>query len=225
MFYLPVIFLIFLFYFILLIFLLFILQIGIIGFAFEKIGIPGEYIFTLLFLTLFGSMINIPIKKISTEVELPGQVINFLGWRFKIPATRYQKETLIAVNLGGALIPTAISLYILISNPHLLIQNIFAIVIVSFIIYLIARPVRGVGIVTPAFLPPLIAALTALIIHPSYAPLIAYVSGSLGTLIGADLMNLKRIGELGAPVASIGGAGTFDGIFLTGILAVILTSF
>ena len=27
---------------------------------------------------------------------------------------------------------------------------------------------------------------------------------------------------LGAPVASIGGAGTFDGIFLTGILAVLL---
>jgi uncharacterized membrane protein len=30
---------------------------------------------------------------------------------------------------------------------------------------------------------------------------------------------------LGAPVASIGGAGTFDGIFLTGVLAVLLTSF
>jgi uncharacterized membrane protein len=30
---------------------------------------------------------------------------------------------------------------------------------------------------------------------------------------------------LGAPVASIGGAGTFDGIFLTGILAVLLASF
>jgi uncharacterized membrane protein len=201
------------------------LQIGIISFAFERIGIPGEYIFFLLFLTLFGSMINIPIKKISTEVIVPGQVINFFGWRFRIPSTRYQNETLIAVNLGGALIPTAISLYIVLSKPNLLIQNIFAVTVVSFAVHLIARPVRGVGIVTPAFLPPLIAALTALIIKPSYAPLIAYVSGSLGTLIGADLMNLRRIGELGAPVASIGGAGTFDGIFLTGIFAVILTSF
>jgi uncharacterized membrane protein len=29
---------------------------------------------------------------------------------------------------------------------------------------------------------------------------------------------------MGAPVASIGGAGTFDGIFLTGILAVLIAS-
>jgi uncharacterized membrane protein len=55
------------------------------------------------------------------------------------------------------------------------------------------------------------------------APL-AYVSGSLGTLIGADLLNLPSLRSLGAPVASIGGAGTFDGIFLTGIIAVLLAS-
>jgi len=54
---------------------------------------------------------------------------------------------------------------------------------------------------------------------PVAAPVIAYVSGTLGTLIGADLLNLKRLGELGAPVASIGGAGTFDGVFLSGIIA------
>ena len=40
--------------------------------------------------------------------------------------------------------------------------------------------------------------------------------------IGADLMNLDKIKKLGAPVASIGGAGTFDGIFSTGVLAVLL---
>ena len=54
---------------------------------------------------------------------------------------------------------------------------------------------------------------------------VASVSGSLGTLIGADLLNLGRIQGLGAPVMSIGGAGTFDGIFLTGIMAVRLASF
>jgi uncharacterized membrane protein len=35
-------------------------------------------------------------------------------------------------------------------------------------------------------------------------------------------MNLDKIQGLGAPIASIGGAGTFDGIFLTGIIAVLL---
>jgi uncharacterized membrane protein len=51
---------------------------------------------------------------------------------------------------------------------------------------------------------------------------LAYVGGTLGTLIGADVLNLGRIGGLGAPIVSVGGAGTFDGIFLTGILAVLL---
>jgi uncharacterized membrane protein len=57
------------------------------------------------------------------------------------------------------------------------------------------------------------------------AAALAYVSGSLGTLIGADLLNLDAVPGLGAPVASIGGAGTFDGIFLTGIMAVLLAGF
>jgi uncharacterized membrane protein len=47
---------------------------------------------------------------------------------------------------------------------------------------------------------------------------------SLGTLIGADLLNLDKVQGLGAPVVSIGGAGTFDGIFVIGILAVLLAS-
>ncbi len=46
--------------------------------------------------------------------------------------------------------------------------------------------------------------------------------GSLGVLIGADLLNLGKLQGLGAPVASIGGAGTFDGIFVTGLIAVLL---
>jgi len=42
-------------------------------------------------------------------------------------------------------------------------------------------------------------------------------------LIGADILNIRRIVNLGPPVASIGGAGTFDGVFLAGIIAVLLT--
>jgi hypothetical protein len=52
-----------------------------------------------------------------------------------------------------------------------------------------------------------------------YAAQLAYIGGSMGTLIGADM--LDKIGSLGAPMASIGGAATFDGIFLTDILAVL----
>jgi uncharacterized membrane protein len=62
----------------------------------------------------------------------------------------------------------------------------------------------------------------ALLLARQHAAPLAYIAGSLGTLVGADLLNLNRLQGLGAPVASIGGAGTFDGIFLTGILAVLI---
>jgi uncharacterized membrane protein len=94
--------------------------------------------------------------------------------------------------------------------------------VVALISHLVAHPVRGMGIAEPVFVPTLVTAFTALLISRKYAAPIAYISGSMGTLIGADLLNLDRIRGLGAPVASIGGAGTFDGIFLTSILAVVL---
>ncbi|MGC8998437.1 MAG: DUF1614 domain-containing protein [Candidatus Bathyarchaeia archaeon] len=76
--------------------------------------------------------------------------------------------------------------------------------------------------VTPAFVPPLTAALMGYLL-PSGAPsIIAYTSGVFGTLIGADILNLHRIPKIGARIVSIGGAGTFDGIFLSGIISVLL---
>jgi uncharacterized membrane protein len=62
------------------------------------------------------------------------------------------------------------------------------------------------------------------LIAPHIAAPVAYLAGALGTLIGADLLNLHRLTSLGAGVASIGGAVTFDGIFLTSIIAVLLVS-
>jgi uncharacterized membrane protein len=41
-------------------------------------------------------------------------------------------------------------------------------------------------------------------------------------LIGADLLRIRDIRRMGTPLAAIGGAGTFDGIFITGIVAVLL---
>jgi uncharacterized membrane protein len=95
----------------------------------------------------------------------------------------------------------------------------------TFISHRLARPVKGVGIAMPAFIPPILAAVVAVIFSYNYAPPLAYISGTLGTLIGADILNIQKIKGLGAPVASIGGAGTFDGIFLNGIMAVLLSVF
>jgi uncharacterized membrane protein len=93
---------------------------------------------------------------------------------------------------------------------------------VTAVVHWLAYPVKGMGIAVPVFIPPVVAAVTALLLSRQSAPPLAYISGSLGTLIGANLLNLGQIQALGAPVASIGGAGRFDGIFMTGVLAVLL---
>lgn len=197
------------------------IQIGIFEYVYEKIGIQRQYILTLLLLSLLGSYINIPVAEMPAERVISGQEIPFFGMRYVTPFVEEWPRTVIAVNVGGAVIPTLLSLYLLMKNK-LYGRGLLGIAIVTVIAHWVAQPVEGVGIAIPVFIPPLIAAGTGLVLSRQNAPALAYIAGSLGTLIGADLMNLDQLYGLGAPVVSIGGAGTFDGIFLTGILAVLL---
>ena len=150
--------------------------------------------------------------------------VSRLGMTYRIPQVEYgETMTTVAVNVGGALIPTGICIYLLIkSAPSMILLSLVGVLAVSIVTHLVARPVKGVGITTPFLIPPITAAVAAVILSPAHPIVIAYVSGVLGALIGADLWNLPKVPELGAPVASIGGAGTFDGVFLTGIIAVLL---
>ncbi|MEN6464901.1 MAG: DUF1614 domain-containing protein [Syntrophaceae bacterium] len=202
-----------------------VLQVGAITFVFTRIGVPAETVFTLLLLSLLGSYINIPLKRMHSDLIEPGRIISFYGWKFEVPGALRRKESVLAVNLGGAIVPSLVSLYLVLTNIDILLPIALAVGIVSLIVFRLARPLKGVGIVIPTFVPPIAAAVTALIISRPDAPIIAYIAGTMGTLIGADILNLNKISGLGAPVASIGGAGTFDGVFLTGIIAVLLTSF
>ena len=175
-----------------------------------------------LLLCLLGSAVNIPLKRIPQEDMTEGGTVRFFGFRYIIPEPR-TKETVLAVNLGGAVVPVLISAYLLVKTG-VIVPALFATVVMAVVTHRLARPMQGVGIVLPFFIPPVVAAFAALVVDAAHAPVIAYISGTLGTLIGADILNVKKIGRLGAPVASIGGAGTFDGIFLTGILAVSLAA-
>lgn len=207
--------------FLLLVGLLFLISVDLIGLAFRKLGFSPFYSVLFLFLSLLGSYINIPVREIaSSEPLVSGKVIDYYWFRYVIPPMQVERRTLIAVNVGGAVIPLLISVYLFtsVNLPDLLL----AIFLMTIFIHMVARPVMGLGIAVPALLPPIMAALIALIISPQQAPIMAYISGTIGSLIGADLLNLDKIPGLRAPVASIGGAGTFDGIFLTGIISVLI---
>ncbi|MEB2285705.1 MAG: hypothetical protein B6D46_09100 [Polyangiaceae bacterium UTPRO1] len=196
-------------------------EIGILSYAYERIGVSPRFVMLFLLLTLIGSAINVPIGEIHGRTAVGGRQVSVFGMRYVVPHVAWD-HTILAVNLGGAVLPTLLSLYLL-WKTGLWVRGAIAVVVVAAAVHALARPVEGIGIAVPMFVPPLLAAATALFLAPrGTAPAIAYVAGSLGTLVGADLMNLGVIGSLGAPIASIGGAGRFDGIFLTGILAALL---
>ena len=198
------------------------IQFGMFSWAFAKIGIPPEYVFVLLLLCIVGSMINIPVRRIKLGSNFDDRsVVSFYGMRYRPPHSEHPNEMVLAVNVGGAVIPAAISLYLLANASHP-IRMLLALAVVAFIAYISARPVQGVGIAVPWLIPPFAAAVAAMVFDYQFAAPAAYVAGTLGTLIGADLLHLNKLKDLRAPVASIGGAGTFDGIFLSGVIAVLL---
>ena len=135
----------------------------------------------------------------------------------------FNGKTIVAINVGGALIPISFSIYLMIANQLPMIQVVMATTIVTAVCRILSRPIAGLGIGIPVFVAPCTAALTALLLTPEQSAPMAYICGTLGVLTGADLLRLPDIRKLGVPVASIGGAGTFDGIFFTGIIAVLLT--
>jgi uncharacterized membrane protein len=200
--------------------LIILIQLRILRYAYMRLGIGPGAALLLLFGSLIGSYFNIPITVLPGSSMRAGEIVDFYGMRYVVPLTSWP-GTVLAVNVGGAVIPTLMSTY-LVLRYHLWFKAALAVVVIAAVIHMMATPVRGVGIAVPVFAPVVVTAILAFILSREYAAPLAYIGGSMGTLIGADLLNLDKISGLGAPVASIGGAGTFDGIFLTGILAVLL---
>ncbi|MDD1653567.1 MAG: DUF1614 domain-containing protein [Methanomicrobiales archaeon] len=209
------------------------LFLSLIGFTFAKLGFSPGQVFLLLLLTFAGSFVNIPLTTVCCgPIVMETRYDRFFGMFYRIPVIT--PTTTIAVNVGGAVIPILISLYLLFRSLSLaggtvvLALTFVAMLLVAAVTHVTSRPVRGLGITTPFFIPPLAALVCGLFFSAAIgspqmaAPVIAYAGGTLGTLLGADILNLHRIRDLGAPLVSIGGAGTFDGIFLTGLIAAFL---
>lgn len=205
---------------------------GVIGGAFTRLGFSPLQVILLLALTLAGSFINIPVARISAalpygeEARLPRGFL--LERRYlRVPLVT---ETTVAVNVGGAVLPSIVSLVLAgaavrAGGIDMLLPIALGVLGVTLITRLVARPVPGVGITTPFFAPPICAALAGLLLAGGMVwagPVIGYISGTVGTLVGADLLLWRQFSRLGASMVSIGGAGTFDGIFLAGVIAALL---
>ncbi len=195
--------------------------------ALSRLGMSPESAFLVLLGIVVGSMINIPVKTLEngSSVENKGGTMYGVNPLFPRPVRR-RSYTVIALNAGGGLIPLVLALYQVVRIARLgvfpLATVLVAVGVNIIVCYHIARPVRGVGIAMRPLIPGLLAAISALLFMPHFAPPLAFSAGVLGPLIGADLLHLKDIGQSPTGMASIGGAGTFDGIVISGLLALLL---
>ncbi|MCA9122081.1 MAG: DUF1614 domain-containing protein [Planctomycetaceae bacterium] len=179
-----------------------------------------------------GGFVNFPLYRLEREVEqveAPGRWRRWLG---RVPLVRRTKtETIIAVNLGGCVIPLALACFELLVVALNAPRALWAVAIASLaniaVCYRTARPIQGLGIAMPAVLPPAVSVgVTWLLLMNSDYDLVraptAFIAGVAGPLIGADLLHLRDISRISVGVLSIGGAGTFDGIVLSGMLAALV---
>lgn len=193
--------------------------------------------FTMFYLSLLLSPFNIVLKELGTgtyTIRYETQYVYFYGIPIPVIGRKIvENKVMIALNMGGALIPLLVSILMLYGiitrSPSNVLGVVSALIVTAIVTYLVAKPIPGVGIAVPTFIPPIIAVTTSLLlIGPSRLLLpAAYIAGTLGSLVGADILRLlkdkdKFVNILGPSVVSIGGAGTFDGIYLSGLLAMIM---
>ena len=216
-----------LFAFILMLVLLPILFGELMAASLGKLHLSPEMALLLMIAIIIGGLVNIPVKRIAHQRLVPMHPLAVFGLGGLWPQMRRERrDTIIAVNFGGCVVPTGLALYELLYLAAAGAPTLVALLVAGgvniAVCYLIARPVQGVGILLPGLVPAAVAAILAVLFAPGDAAPVAYIAGVAGPLIGADLLHLKEIEESAVGMASIGGAGTFDGIVLSGIVAAYL---
>jgi len=151
-------------------------------------------------------------------------IIGFIiGSFYNIPIS---DKPLIYLNIGGAVIPILLAIYILFraGTSKEIIRTLFSTLLTATGIYTVSIIFKNYGegydIIDPMFIFALLGGIFAYIFGRSRRG--AFVSGVLGFLV-YDLFNLYRVlsGQINTHIR-IGSAGAFDSIIISGIIAVLL---
>jgi uncharacterized membrane protein len=208
------------------------LVLGIIGVAFSRLGFSWIEATAVIFLMILGSFVNIPLWKFQriageTETGTPAVFDAFTGE----PVHDGRVTTGLFLNLGGAVIPFVVSVYLLyrlglLAGEPLLLQVCVAIIVVAIITGYSTKVIPGYGIRAPLLVPAVSAIVTGILLSGGTglsAAVVALAGGTIGTILGATMSAIPAIKKTGIPSVSIGGEGMFGAVFLCGLLAALIT--
>ncbi len=164
MIYLPVTLLLFLLFLLLLPFIWFTITFDVVAVAVAKLGFSPNVALILFLAVVLGSTINIPLYERRSHIPIVPDLADlwmsrFLGIPLHLP--KMEQKTIVALNVGGGLIPTLLALYELTRvNPW---ASLVVTATVTIVSYFSAQVVPGIGIQMNPLIAPLTAALTALL--------------------------------------------------------------
>ncbi len=206
------------------------LILGIIGAAFTRLGFSWIAALAVVLLMLLGSFVTIPVYRIRRDIIRVPQDDSSV-FDVCVPCASGQVwDTTISLNLGGAVIPLCVSLYMVyqaiqITGTFLFFMVCAGITIVAIITFVSTRLLAFTGIQVPLLIPGLTALLAGLLLAGGIgltAAVTAFVSGVIGVLLGGNIANLYRIKDLETREVSIGGAGTFGSVFICCMLPALI---
>ena len=205
------------------------LVLGITGAAFVRLGFSWITALAVILLMLLGSAVNIPVYRVKRDTIRLSDNYSASPDFDENPESRIW-DTVISINLGGAILPLVISAYLvyragLIAGSPLAVPVCAGILVVSAVTFVATRAVPGAGLRVPLLIPALTALLVALLLAGGVgldAAVSAFVSGVVGTLLGGSIAQLPRVKDLDIAEVSIGGGGSFAPLFICCILPALI---
>ncbi|MBN1133416.1 MAG: DUF1614 domain-containing protein [Methanosarcinaceae archaeon] len=194
-------------------------------------SISSSSLFLFLILMLVGSTIEIPVTKMRTkkpehlsrDALLLDEIYGVSVLQEVAQEKRRIFDTVITLNLGGFVIPLLMVLYLSLTQPDTAAFEIMLIIVLF--VSLLAEMVSGVGIVVPDYIG-LISIPFALILSPQNAAVVIFISSTGGILIGiiATLLTLNKE-KKGSAYINLGGAGSFKAVYVTTLIASLISYF
>lgn len=197
-----------------------------------SVGTIGPLPLAIILSTMLaGSFIEIPFAKIRSKK--PEQLAKFapiLEEIYSVPIVEELNigkqrvfDTTLTINLGGAIIPAIAILYLLFTQPDNTALEIMLIVILA--VTMLTEVMGGVGTLINEYIG-LIALPFALLTSSENAASVTLIAGVGGILIGNMLSVMAFNKEkTGSAFISIGGAGSFKSIYVTTIIASLVSYF